>query len=403
VANSSSPDQLHLAVALDGAGWHPAAWREGDARPAELFDPGYWADLVAEAERGLLDFVTIEDSLGLQSDDPFEPDDRTDRVRGRLDAVLIAARVAPRTNGIGLVPTATVTQTEPFHVSKSIATLDYVSTGRAGVRVQISARPDVADLFGRRALPALSAAAINDPAVQQQVNEYFAEAADYVEVLRRLWDSWEDDAEIRDVASGRFVDRDKLHYIDFEGPWFSVKGPSITPRPPQGQPIVAALGHGGVSHQLIASSTDVGFVTPHNATEAAAIAAEIDALRRAAGRGQDTVHLFGDLVVFLDDEPKVAQARRRRLDELAGTEYRSDAEIFVGTPGQLADVLLDWHDAGLSGFRLRPATLPHDLIQITEKLVPELRRRGRFRSGYESATLRGLLGLPRPADRYAIA
>src|SRR5277367_5581657 len=163
--DSSTP--IHLAVALDGAGWHPAAWREADARPAELFEAGYWADLVGEAERGLLDFVTIEDSLGLQSDDPFEPDDRTDRVRGRLDAVLIAARVAPHTNGIGLVPTATVTQTEPFHASKSIATLDYVSTGRAGVRVQISARPDVAAHFGRREL--------------QQIGEYFAEAADYVE------------------------------------------------------------------------------------------------------------------------------------------------------------------------------------------------------------------------------
>ncbi|MFY9768561.1 MAG: LLM class flavin-dependent oxidoreductase, partial [Mycobacterium sp.] len=217
--DSSTP--LHLAVALDGAGWHPAAWREADTRPAELFDAGYWADLVAEAERGLLDFVTVEDSLGLQSDDHFDPDYRTDRVRGRLDAVLIAARIAPRTRGIGLVPTATVTQTEPFHVSKSIATLDYVSTGRAGVRVQISARHDVAAHFGRRALPRLSAGAINDRAVQQQVNEYFTEAADYVEVLRRLWDSWEDDAEIRDVATGRFIDRDKLHYIDFDGRWFS--------------------------------------------------------------------------------------------------------------------------------------------------------------------------------------
>ena len=88
---------LHLAVALDGAGWHPAAWRESDARPAELFDAGYWADLVAEAERGSLDFVTIEDSLTVQSDDPVDPDDRIDRVRGRLDAVLIAARIAPRT------------------------------------------------------------------------------------------------------------------------------------------------------------------------------------------------------------------------------------------------------------------------------------------------------------------
>ena len=398
---ADSSNHVRLAVALDGAGWHPAAWREADARPAELFTAGYWSDLVAEAERGLLDFVTIEDSLGLQSDDPFVPDDRTDRVRGRLDAVLIAARIAPRSRGIGLVPTATVTQTEPFHVSKSIATLDYVSTGRAGVRVQISARADVADHVGRRALPRLSAAAADDPATQQLVNEYFAEAADYVEVLRRLWDSWEDDAEIRDVASGRFIDRDKLHYIDFEGRWFSVKGPSITPRPPQGQPIVAALGHGGASYQLIASSADVGFVTPHDATQAASIAADIRALQQDAGRSEDTVHIFGDLVVFLDDEPNAAQARRRRLDDLAGTEYQSDGEIFVGTPGQLADILQEWHAAGLSGFRLRPAALPHDLVQITENLVPELRRRGLFRTAYESATLRGLLGLPRPADRYA--
>ncbi|MGB6762540.1 LLM class flavin-dependent oxidoreductase [Mycobacterium sp.] len=399
--DSSTP--LHLAVALDGAGWHPAAWREAEARPAELFDAGYWADLVAEAERGLLDFVTVEDSLGPQSDDHFDPDYRTDRVRGRLDAVLIAARIAPRTRGIGLVPTATVTQTEPFHVSKSIATLDYVSTGRAGVRVQISARHDVAAHFGRRALPRLSAGAINDPAVQHQVNEYFTEAADYVEVLRRLWDSWEDDAEIRDVATGRFIDRDKLHYVDFKGRWFSVKGPSITPRPPQGQPIVAALGHGGVSYQLIASSADVGFVTPHSATQAADIVVEIGALQRAVGRSEDSVRIFGDLAVFLDGEPKAAHARQRRLDDLAGTEYRSDAQIFVGTPAELADVLQGWHTAGLSGFRLRPATLPHDLIQITEGLVPELRRRGLFRTGYEAATLRGLLGLPRPANRYAIA
>jgi alkanesulfonate monooxygenase SsuD/methylene tetrahydromethanopterin reductase-like flavin-dependent oxidoreductase (luciferase family) len=399
--DSSTP--IHLAVALDGAGWHPAAWREADARPAELFEANYWADLVGHAERGLLDFVTIEDSLGLQSDDPFAPDDRTDRVRGRLDAVLVAARIAPRTSGIGLVPTATVTQTEPFHVSKSIATLDYVSTGRAGVRVQVSARYDVADHFGRRALPRLSPAAIADPAAQHQISEYFAEAADYVEVLRRLWDSWEDDAEIRDVATGRFVDRDKLHYIDFEGRWFSVKGPSITPRPPQGQPVVAALGHGTTAYRLIASVADVGFVTPHDAAEASDIAVEIGALQRAAGRGSDPVHVFGDVVVFLDDDATAAQARRNRLDELAGAEYHSDAAIFAGTPEELADVLQEWHAAGLTGFRLRPAALPHDLLQITEGLVPELRRRGLFRTAYDATTLRGLLGLSRPANRYALA
>ena len=130
----SRPSPLHLAVALDGAGWHPAAWREPLARPAGLLTPDYWAGLGAEAERGLLDFVTIEDSLGLQSSRRLEPDRRIDQVRGRLDAALIAARIAPLTSRIGLIPAVTATHTEPFHTSKAIATLDYVSTGRAGVR-----------------------------------------------------------------------------------------------------------------------------------------------------------------------------------------------------------------------------------------------------------------------------
>jgi alkanesulfonate monooxygenase SsuD/methylene tetrahydromethanopterin reductase-like flavin-dependent oxidoreductase (luciferase family) len=132
-----TPAPLHLAVALDGAGWHPAAWREPDAQPQRLFTAGYWTELARHAERGLLDFLTIEDGLDLQSDDRFRADSRTDRVRGRLDAVLIAARSAPATRHIGFVPTAITTHTEPFHLSKAIATLDYVSSGRAGIRVQV--------------------------------------------------------------------------------------------------------------------------------------------------------------------------------------------------------------------------------------------------------------------------
>src|SRR5580700_1561131 len=105
---------LHLAVALDGAGWHPAAWREQRARPQELLTARYWVDVIGEAERGLLDFVTIEDALTLQSGRHGAADPRSDQVRGRLDAVLIAARVAPVTSHIGLVPTVVVTHTEPF-------------------------------------------------------------------------------------------------------------------------------------------------------------------------------------------------------------------------------------------------------------------------------------------------
>jgi alkanesulfonate monooxygenase SsuD/methylene tetrahydromethanopterin reductase-like flavin-dependent oxidoreductase (luciferase family) len=309
---------VHLAVALDGAGWHPAAWREPDAEPDHLCTAAYWVDLVQRAERGLLDFVTIEDSLDLQSDDHCGRDMRTDRVRGRLDAVLLAARIAPRTRHIGFVPTAITTHTEPFRISKAIATLDYVSTGRAGVRVRIARRGDTAEHFGRREIVPLSIGRLSDPEAATQIAEHFDEAADYVEVLRRLWDSWEDDAEIRDVATGRFIDRDKLHYIDFEGRWFSVRGPSITPRPPQGQPVVAALGHATVAYRLIARSADIGFVTPRDRASAAAIVAEIRSEQAAAGRDDETLHVFGDLVVFLDDSAAAAAARRERLDARAG-------------------------------------------------------------------------------------
>ncbi|CAL9282842.1 LLM class flavin-dependent oxidoreductase [Streptomyces sp. SudanB52_2052] len=399
---SSTPlSSLHLAVALDGTGWHPASWREPEARPRELFTAGYWADLVAEAERGLLDLVTIEDGLGPQSSHFLDPDERTDQVRGRLDAVLIASRVAPLTRHIGLVPTVVSTHTEPFHISKAIATLDYVSAGRAGLRVQITARPNEAAHFGRRTIPRIEA--YDHPDTREVVADLFDEAADYVEVVRRLWDSWEDDAEIRDAATGRFIDRDKLHYIDFEGRHFSVRGPSITPRPPQGQPIVSALAHQTVPYRLVSRQADIGYVTPHDAEQARAIVAEIRAEQETAGRAGEPLHVFGDVVVFLDDDQAAAEDRRARLDALAGEPYTSDARIFAGTPDQLADVLQELHTAGLTGFRLRPAVAGHDLPAITRGLVPELQRRGAFRRAYEADTLRGLLGLARPANRYAAA
>src|SRR3954454_5430185 len=293
---------LHLAVALDGAGWHPAAWREPDAQPERLLTAGYWSELTQQAERGLLDFLTIEDGLDLQSDDHFQGDSRTDRVRGRLDAVLIAARVAPTTRNIGFVPTAITTHTEPFHLSKAIATLDYVSTGRAGTRIQIGARARAAAHFGRREIPPLSADRRDDRDVQQLIADHFDEAADYVEVLRRLCDSWEDDAEIRDVATGRFIDRDKLHYIDFEGRWFNVKGPSITPRPPQGQPPVVALAHSTVPYRFAATHADVALVTPQDEADAKRI---LDEVRTETGRRD--LRVLADLVVFLGASTDAAE------------------------------------------------------------------------------------------------
>ena len=396
----ASPPHLHLAVALDGAGWHPAAWREPDARASELFTPGYWVDLVQEAERGLLDFVTIEDSLALQSTRRRELDERTDQVRGRLDAVLVAARVAPRTLTIGLVPVTTTTHTEPFHVSKAIATLDYVSNGRAGMQARISATAFEARQFGRREID-VAGPDPETPGVSGAVADLFHEAADFVEVVRRLWDSWEDDAEIRDVATGRFIDRDKLHYIDFEGRWFSVKGPSVTPRPPQGQPPVSVLAHVPVAFALAARSADLVFTTPLTTDEARDLVATVRGHEEAAARPGPPLRTFADIVVFLDHDAATARARKERLDETSGRPYRSDAFVYAGTPAGLADLLLEWQAAGLDGFRLRPGAIPHDLEAITRELVAVLQDRSAFRTRYEDATLRERLALPRVTNMYA--
>jgi len=155
------------------------------------------------------------------------------------------------------------------------------------VRVQISARASEAAHIGRRQLPEISRDNYLEPTVQQILSDLLDEAADFVEVIRRLWDSWEDDAEIRDAATGRFIDRDKIHYIDFEGEYFSVKGPSIVPRPPQGQPVVTALAHSPIVYRFAARSADIVFVTPADGARAQRIVGEVRAEQRAVGRPED--------------------------------------------------------------------------------------------------------------------
>ncbi|OZM78106.1 LLM class flavin-dependent oxidoreductase [Pseudonocardia sp. MH-G8] len=394
--------ELHLAVALDGAGWHPAAWREPTARPRELFSPRYWADLVATAERGLLDLVTIDDSLALQTHRSWAPDERVDEVRGRLDALLVTSFVAPLTTRIGLVPTVTTTHTEPFHVAKALATLDHTSLGRAGWQVRVSARPAEAAHFGRRDLPQYDPSDLGD-GMPPALSDLFAEAGDVIEVVRRLWDSWEDDAEIRDVATRRFVDRAKVHHIDFAGRFFSVRGPSITPRPPQGQPVVGLLAHRREPYDLAARGADLVFVTPTPAHGAEAVLADVARAATGAGRTGEPLHVYADVVVALDGPGEPGAARLRRLDDAAGEPYTSDTTVFAGSAPELADLLASWHGLGYRGARLRPATLPDDLDRIVEDLVPELRRRGLFRTAYpEDSSLRGLLGLPITVpNRYA--
>jgi alkanesulfonate monooxygenase SsuD/methylene tetrahydromethanopterin reductase-like flavin-dependent oxidoreductase (luciferase family) len=391
VPNETIDRHVHLAVSLDGAGYHPAAWRDASSRPAELFNPGYWVDQARLAERGLLDFVSFDDEFGMQSGRRREVDSHTDQVRGRLDAVLVASRVAPATEKIGLLPVATVTYPEPFHIASAVSTLDWVSKGRGGWQPRVSGRPSDADLVGVRPAP--------DP--EHALRDLFDEAIDAVDVVRRLWDSWEDDAIIKDVATGRFVDRDKLHYIDFEGRFFNVKGPSIVPRPPQGQPVVAVLAHQPIPFEFAARSADVVFVTPAGTDDVPRWIADIRGAESAAGRTEPSLRLFTDIVVYLAPTRDEAVARKAALDDLAGFEHRSDALSFTGTVAELADLIGAWHDLGVAGFRLRPAVTGRDLPAIVDDLVPVLQRREIFRRVYHPETLRERLGLARPVSRYA--
>lgn len=385
-----------IALALDGAGWHPAAWRDPSARPAELFSPGYWIELARTAERAGVDFLTIEDALGVQSSSFWGVDDRVDQVRGRLDALLIASLIAPSTSRIGLVPTVTTTHTEPFHVATGLQTLDFASRGRAGWRVQVSGAAHEARHFGRREIAPLDYDAVRR-GDSEVVRDLFDEARDVVEVVRRLWDSWEDDAIIRDAATARFVDRDKLHYADFQGERFSVKGPSITPRSPQGQPLVTALAHQTIPYELAATSADVVFVTPHDDVQAASILAEVRDAESRVGREGRPLSVLADAVVLLEATPAGAAAALERLDAWHGAPATSDALIFAGTPVALVEQIDAWTALGYDGVRVRPARLTRDLDQLAEWVLPAFDR-----ADAAGTTLRERLGFERPANRYAV-
>lgn len=222
-------------------------------------------------------------------------------------------------------------------------------------------------------------------------------------MIGRLWDSWEDDAEIRDVATGRFIDRDRLHYIDFEGEFFSVRGPSITPRPPQGQPLIAATVSAGdpASLELLSGSADIGFFTsPDDRATLDGVLAASDISRR------EDLLLYDDLIVYLDDTQASAAGRRARYDDWLGTHFDDGTQEFVGTAAGLADRIEERAGAA-SGVRLHPAAIGHDLRRIADDLAPELRRRGLVVDSEAKTlgaqTLRETLDLRHPVNRYSRA
>jgi alkanesulfonate monooxygenase SsuD/methylene tetrahydromethanopterin reductase-like flavin-dependent oxidoreductase (luciferase family) len=342
---------FHLALRLDGTA--PLPPRDREAGAGLPLSAAGWLELIRAAEEAGVDFVTIEDAHRLPVGDPA----------GRLDAVMIACRVAPVTQRVGIVPMASATLTEPFLLSSQIATLDFISRGRAGWQLAVSTDPAEAQLVGPRSLPSGA--------------DVFRDALDHVEVVRRLWDSWDDDAEIRDAVTNRFIDRDRIHHIDFQGPRFSVKGPSITPRSPQGQPIVVTVVSDDATAELAIAAADVAIVATGDEGELSRRVQEL----RSAGRD------LGPL---------------RLLAEVALAPSSTTALTVTGPPARAAEQVAAWTRLGVDGFRLSPAGDPAHAIAI----AAELSARGHVTvpaGPADRRTLRGRFGLERPANRYAAA
>ena len=356
-----------LALEAGGDGAHPASWRRAFHAPDRLLTGDRIAAVAVAAERAGFHVLTFADAPAAAPDAVSEEH----RPAPLLDALQSAAYAAPLTRTIILAPVVDTVFTEPFHIATQLATLDYVSGGRAGWIVRADGSAAEGAAVGR--------SEVSGEGLLQ-------ETADAVEANRRLWDSWEDDAVIRDVSTGRYLDNTKLHYADFRGDNYAVKGPSIIPRPPQGQlPIIAPL---ALAAPAGAEAVLVSGATPQRLAE------EV-----AAARGTGAAVII-DLEVILDARGRSAADRLAELD--AYTPWNSDRARFVGSAADLAVRLTELLET-VDGVRLHPAVLDVDLPELAHAVLPQLFRAGVPAPPSATPTLRGLLGLARPASRYAQA
>ncbi|WP_329378848.1 LLM class flavin-dependent oxidoreductase [Streptomyces sp. NBC_01716] len=354
---------LHLAVEIDGDGAHPAAWRRAAHSPGQLLAPRRVARVAAIAENAGFTLLTLDDGV-------LPPGAAPDPV-GRIGAVERAAFVAASTSTIGIAPVVPVTYAEPFHVSSQLAALDHISAGRAGWVVTEEERPEAARAWGRPR--------VDDAGARTR------ESRDGVEVARALWDSWEDDAVIRSVATGRYLDRERLHYIDFTGETYAVKGPAIVPRPPQGQLVVL-----GRPDRVPSAQLDVALVEGRDLASVATAAA-------AAG----TPRVLAEVEVALDTPGATAAERVADLERHTAWSDRGRLR-HIGTADQLVAVLVEL-SRHVDGVRLHPLVLDEDLAVLSRLVLPALSGRRLVARPLPGTSLRSALGLERPANRFTAA
>jgi N-acetyl-S-(2-succino)cysteine monooxygenase len=361
----------------------------------------------------------------------------------------VLSALAAVTDHVGLIGTGSTTYNKPWELARRFATLDHLSGGRAGWNIVTTVTP-------------LAAANFGEPVHPDHADRY-ARAHEFVEVVLRVWDSWDDDAVIGDRERGVWADRSKLHAPHFHGEHYDVEGVQPFPRSPQGHPVLVLAGQSGAGVGLAARYAEMAFSGPPSLEAAVSFRADLHAQAAALGRDPDQLLVLPALMVTLGSTEAEAHSRARQLEELASPEFRwqnalytagldpdaydpdvplpahlwaeqspstradqlfaaaraqPDAPLrevaqrvsggagqthFIGTPEQLADHVIAWQDAGaVDGFTIMGSTIPYELTAFVDHVVPILQRRGRFRTEYTGTTLRDQLGLQRPSARHGL-
>jgi len=435
---------IKLLAMLTNGGHHLAAWRHprGDAFGGLDFD--HYRHLAETAERGKLDGLFIADVVAVWGKD-LDALSRTTRGE-HFEPLTLLAALAAVTKHVGLIATATTSYNEPYHLARKFASLDHLSHGRAGWNVVTSVVGDEAKNFGRD---------------EHYLHaDRYARAEEFVDVVRGLWDSWDDDAILRDTASGRYFDPARLHVLNHRGPHFAVRGPLNVARPPQGHPVLVQAGASDAGRTLAGRIAELIFVGYGTVQAGQAYYADIKQRAAAFGRSPESIKVLPGITPFVARTRQEARdlfdqlqelvdpvvglrhvadtlgddldlsgydldgplpdvplgnkgSRRDNLVALARQENLTIRQLYlrltagnpvIGTAADVADVFEEWYDADAAdGFNLLVPHSPGGLEDFVDLVVPELQRRGRFRTEYEGKTLRENLGLERPVSRYAAA
>ncbi|MGI0491435.1 LLM class flavin-dependent oxidoreductase [Alkalinema pantanalense CENA528] len=440
--------QLRLGAFIQATGHHVSAWRHPDAQIDAGLNFAHYKHITQTAERGLFDAVFLADSPGVWGGAP-ESQSRNGKIV-HFEPVTLFSALSAVTERIGFIATASTTYEDPYTLARKFASLDYLSNGRAGWNVVTTGNENAAANFGLAHHP--------------EHSQRYERAEEFVEVVKGLWDSWEDDAFIRDRESGVYFEPEKLHVLNHQGKHFSVKGPLNVGRPPQGYPVIVQAGASEAGRDLAARTAEVIFTANQTLEDAQAFYADVKGRLAQYGRSPDDLKimpgafpiigrteeeaqekyeflqsLIHDEVAWgilkqyykgvnltqysLDDPapelPSDTNNNKSRLKLVADLTARGNLTLrqlylalatarghrtIIGTPEGIADQLEEWFTNGAAdGFNIMPPILPTGLEDFVNLVIPVLQKRGLFRTEYEGKTLRENLGLRRPDNQLAIA